>query len=114
MHIRLGYRNILVRAAATGVFLSFAAAVLFLPADLAVSVFSQSRRARTVRKKSGPAVGRYSSFPHNVKAHTMACNNCHKFPSPNWKNVRAEADAFPDITEYPRHCLLYTSDAADE
>jgi len=106
MHIRLGYRNILVRAAATGVFLSFAAAVLFLPPDLAVSVSSQSKRARNVRT-TRPVFRRYSSFPHNVKAHTMACNNCHKFPSPNWKTVRAEADAFPDITEYPRHesCL---------
>ncbi|MEQ1763875.1 MAG: cytochrome c3 family protein [Pyrinomonadaceae bacterium] len=37
----------------------------------------------------------------------MSCDQCHKFPSNNWKNVRLEKDAFPDVTEYPKHesCL---------
>lgn len=49
----------------------------------------------------------YREFPHSAKAHQMACNTCHKFPSPNWKRVRSEKEAFPDVTEYPRHesCL---------
>lgn len=59
------------------------------------------RPARVVR----PA--KYSEFPHDVKAHRVSCSECHKFPSDNWQKVRAEADAFPDITEYPKHesCL---------
>ena len=47
--------------------------------------------------------GKYSKFSHNVKAHEMACSNCHKFPSDNWNKVRAEDTAFPDITDYPKH-----------
>jgi len=50
---------------------------------------------------------KYSAFPHNIKAHQVECSSCHKFPSDNWNKVRSKADAFPDITEYPRHetCL---------
>lgn len=33
----------------------------------------------------------------------MECSECHKFPSPNWKDVRKGKDAFADITEYPQH-----------
>ncbi|MGB7208518.1 MAG: cytochrome c3 family protein [Pyrinomonadaceae bacterium] len=33
----------------------------------------------------------------------MNCNTCHKFPSENWQKVRTGSDAFPDITDYPRH-----------
>ncbi len=46
---------------------------------------------------------KYSEFPHSK--HKQDCSTCHKFPSPNWQ--RAREDAFPDITEYPRHesCL---------
>ncbi len=107
MHNRVGHRNIPARAVVTAVLLSFAAMVLFLSSDLAVNVLSQTKRARSFRAKVRPAAARYSSFPHDIKAHTMACNTCHKFPSSNWKTVRSEAEAIPDITEYPRHesCL---------
>lgn len=49
----------------------------------------------------------YSEFPHNAKAHQIECANCHKFPSSNWQAVRPEKDAFPDISDYPKHdsCL---------
>ena len=59
------------------------------------------RQPRTVRPP------KYSQFPHDVKAHRVSCDQCHKFPSDNWKKVRGEKDAFPDITEYPKHesCL---------
>jgi hypothetical protein len=59
----------------------------------------QTRRAVTPQRKA-----RYSEFPHST--HKMKCDACHKFPSSNWKTVR-KTDAFPDITEYPRHesCL---------
>lgn len=62
--------------------------------------------AATPRKKAKPPARatRYSAFPHNK--HKSSCDSCHKFPSANWKTVR-KTDAFPDITEYPRHesCL---------
>ncbi len=46
-----------------------------------------------------------TNFPHDK--HRQACSSCHKFPSNNWKRVRKPGEAFPDITEYPRHesCL---------
>src|SRR5207253_7652509 len=49
----------------------------------------------------------YSKFSHNTPQHQRACNDCHKFPSSNWKLVRAGNAAFPDVTEYPEHsyCL---------
>ncbi|MEZ5427076.1 MAG: cytochrome c3 family protein [Pyrinomonadaceae bacterium] len=48
---------------------------------------------------------KYSEFPHDK--HKQSCNSCHKFPSANWKTVRKGDEAFPDITDYPRHesCL---------
>lgn len=46
---------------------------------------------------------RYTVFRHDVKAHNIACGSCHAFPSSNWKKVRPENEAFPDITDYPKH-----------
>jgi hypothetical protein len=59
------------------------------------------------RASRTPVPRKYSQFPHDVKAHRVSCDQCHKFPSDNWKKVRSEKDAFPDITEYPKHqsCL---------
>jgi hypothetical protein len=50
---------------------------------------------------------KYSEFHHDTKAHRFDCGTCHKFPSSNWKQVRDEKAAFPDITDYPKHesCL---------
>jgi hypothetical protein len=50
-----------------------------------------------------PRSARYTQFAHSTKAHRADCGTCHKFPSKNWKKVRAESAAFPDITEYPSH-----------
>lgn len=47
-------------------------------------------------------------FSHGAPAHQMACSFCHVFPSANWKSARAEADAFPDVTEFPRHATCLT------
>jgi hypothetical protein len=49
----------------------------------------------------------YTSFDHAAAQHQKSCDSCHKFPSPNWKDVRLGDAAFPDITEYPEHasCL---------
>lgn len=47
---------------------------------------------------------KYSTFTHDVPAHkNKDCSECHKFPSSNWDKVRPESDAFPDITDYPKH-----------
>jgi hypothetical protein len=58
-------------------------------------------RRRAVRRP--PAPRKYSEFPHDAKAHQIECASCHKFPTPNWNTVRTSTDAFPDITDYPRH-----------
>ncbi len=102
---RLSNTNALVRAAV--LFLAAAAACVLVQADLATGVHSQTKRPRQTRPRATGAQSRYSEFPHNVKAHAIACSSCHKLPSSNWKAVRTAADAFPDITEYPRHesCL---------
>lgn len=57
----------------------------------------------TANLKAGKA--KYSEFPHSK--HKQSCDSCHKFPSSNWKTVRKEDAAFPDITDYPKHesCL---------
>lgn len=43
-------------------------------------------------------------FPHAI--HSANCADCHKFPTANWKTVRAK-EPFPDIADYPKHesCL---------
>lgn len=60
-------------------------------------------RRRTAAKPKAPAAKPNPDFPHNAKAHQIACSNCHKFPSPNWNKVRPEDQAFQDITDYPKH-----------
>ena len=45
----------------------------------------------------------YSKFSHLNEKHRLECQTCHKFPSQNWKAVRKETDAFPDISEFPDH-----------
>jgi len=51
----------------------------------------------------------YSAFSHttHVTAQKLACSSCHKFPTKNWKQVRAGDAAFPDVAEFPEHasCL---------
>ncbi|MBP9664677.1 MAG: hypothetical protein KBD94_08645 [Pyrinomonadaceae bacterium] len=54
-----------------------------------------SRSARNVRKDA--------TFSHGTDGHRNDCTSCHSFPSGNWKIVRSENTAFPDITDYPRH-----------
>lgn len=60
--------------------------------------------AELVPLETAAASKKYSKFPHG-KHKRKSCSSCHKFPSSNWKRVRK--DAFPDITEYPKHssCL---------
>lgn len=66
------------------------------------------RKTKSKTKKTQPETQvskqKFTEFPHDK--HQLDCDSCHKFPSPNWEKVRS-ADAFPDITDYPRHesCL---------
>ena len=89
-----------IRALISAVFLLAAGLFFIYSGDLAETAFSQARRPHTAIPQSS---NRYRQFPHDVKAHRMECNNCHKFPSPNWNKVRTGDAAFPDITEYPKH-----------
>ncbi|MEO5858617.1 MAG: cytochrome c3 family protein [Pyrinomonadaceae bacterium] len=98
-----------VRAVAFVVFLCLLVAG-FLYFDPVAGSFAASQAPMPTpvpRTSSTPRPARYSQFPHNVKAHRVSCDQCHKFPSDNWKKVRTEKDAFPDVTEYPKHesCL---------
>lgn len=99
-----------VRAVTTGLFFSVALGGFFYTKTVSGTFGSglekttptpRPRARRTVR----PA--KYSQFPHDVKAHRTSCSTCHKFPSENWQKVRSSQNAFPDITEYPKHesCL---------
>lgn len=92
-----------VRAVIAGFFFALGVAVFSSPGDSEPANFLQLGR-QAVAQQRRP---RYSEFPHNVKAHRKECSSCHKFPSANWKRIRAGDEAFPDITDYPRHesCL---------
>ena len=68
----------------------------------------QQRRARTQRRApAAPATPARADFPHALRQHQLACDKCHHFPSPNWKDVRKADAAFPDVTQQPEHasCL---------
>jgi hypothetical protein len=91
----------------------FAALLCFLAGGIFYSQMTTQMFAVSAQKSVKPRPqtrtpqqrkAKYSEFPHSQ--HKMKCDTCHKFPSPNWKTVR-KTEAFPDITEYPRHesCL---------
>ena len=96
MPIKAETRKVQVRVA-----ISLAAAILF--ASSVVFLPSVPVAGRGVEPLPTPSKGRYSQFAHKTKAHRLDCGTCHKFPSNNWKKVRAAAAAFPDISEYPSH-----------
>lgn len=72
------------------------------PATSAVHAEPQ-RRSRSRPKPKPPEM----KFSHQEAGHQLACDSCHKFPSPNWNTVRTGDAAFPDVTEFPAHdsCL---------
>jgi LSD1 subclass zinc finger protein len=98
MQRRPANTNSKVRAAMVGLFVLVAALSALYSSLSGPQTLAQSRRTVT-----RPAATRYSSFPHDTKSHRMECSTCHKFPSANWDKVRSKENAFPDITEYPRH-----------
>jgi hypothetical protein len=105
------------RAATLIVFVTLALVWLAAPraasmtaAGGAVSEPSAQRRLQPSRSRASTAPRPrtdYTSFDHATAQHQKSCDSCHKFPSPNWKDVRLGDAAFPDITEYPEHasCL---------
>jgi hypothetical protein len=90
------------------VFLGFALYGFFYP-----RVISQTSIPAATPKLKAPVSApaktvRFTDFPHDRAQHVkLACSSCHKFPSANWKRVRKESEAFPDVTDYPKHesCL---------
>jgi Cytochrome c7 and related cytochrome c len=87
---------------------SFKASTIVVKGSFTPQRPAQSRR---VSKRVGSAKARidYSRFSHNthVAAQKLACDSCHKFPTPNWQEVRKGDAAFPDVAEFPQHetCL---------
>ncbi len=102
-----------IRAITIILFLCFVSLCFFFPRFVSKSFNSGANPAATpkpkaqVQKQAQTAQAKFPEFPHNVKAHKIACSSCHKFPTANWKRVRKEEEAFPDVTDYPKHesCL---------
>lgn len=99
-----------IRAITIILFLCFAAFGFFYPLAISKTLSSvfdptPTPKAQTQTQSKNT---KYSEFSHSVSQHSkLACNSCHKFPSANWKRVRKEGEAFPDVTDYPKHesCL---------
>jgi nitrate/TMAO reductase-like tetraheme cytochrome c subunit len=98
--MKFSYRIKTVRSliVAAGIFAVLVGAQYFAPDSVSASLDDESTPVK---------MAKYTDFPHSAKAHQLECSKCHTFPSDNWKKVRPEADAFPDVTEYPKHesCL---------
>jgi len=101
-----------IRVATIVLFLCFALCGFFYPRLISKTFSSGIEPSATPKPKlqaKTPAKNtKFTDFPHNAAQHgKLACNSCHKFPSANWKRVRKESEAFPDITDYPKHqsCL---------
>jgi hypothetical protein len=91
----------------------FSSAHLVFPATIyRAGGLQRSVQRRPQTKAVKPAAQKkpdYSRFSHDthVVEKKLSCNSCHSFPSKNWKEVRKDDEAFPDVTEYPEHqsCL---------
>ena len=91
-------------------FLCFASYVFFYSPSPSKSSGSEKESTPSTKTETEfqQRQAKYSEFPHGVRQHAnLACNSCHKFPSANWRRVRKKDEAFPDITDYPKHesCL---------
>lgn len=65
---------------------------------------SPATRQRTPPRRRAPAARRdYTKFSHRTEQHRLACDRCHKVPTPNWPAARAAGESFPDVTDYPDH-----------
>jgi nitrate/TMAO reductase-like tetraheme cytochrome c subunit len=64
---------------------------------------AQRRPAPTPRQTSAPRAAPRMSFSHRQREHQLACDKCHQFPSPDWKEARGAGAAFPDVARQPEH-----------
>ena len=102
-----------IRAITISLFFCFVSCGVFYPIEISktfgynVTPAATPKPKAQVQKQAQTSRGGFPDFPHNVKAHKIPCSSCHKFPSANWKRVRKSAEAFPDVTDYPKHesCL---------
>lgn len=94
-----------IRAGLFGVFVCLFLCSIFYSRVAPKTFIANAETSATPRPKTQQQKAKYSEFPHNK--HKLACSSCHKFPSANWKTVRKTGNAFPDITDYPKHesCL---------
>lgn len=60
------------------------------------------RRQQSTARQRSPRI-EYSNFSHRTLKHIQSCDACHKFPSPNWNQVRSGDAAFEDVTDFPQH-----------
>lgn len=112
MKIRRQNRITDIRLVIVCLFLGFVSCFIFLPLAKSKTFVSDTNPNPTPKKKtpskSSATSTKFKDFPHSARQHSkLACNTCHKFPSANWKQVRKKDEAFPDITDYPKHesCL---------
>lgn len=97
-----------VRAITIGLFFLFVSGGFFFPRVISKTSESDFEPSPTPRRATQTNNSNFTQFPHNSRQHSrLACNSCHKFPSANWRTVRKQTEAFPDITDYPKHesCL---------
>jgi hypothetical protein len=95
------------RRAALFVMCLFIASHLSSVMDSATTL--SQRRSKTSKPKAQQRRLDNSHFSHQTHfvEQKLPCESCHKFPSSNWKEIRQDGEAFPDVTEYPDHqsCL---------
>jgi hypothetical protein len=66
-----------------------------------------AKKAKTDPKVS-QMPSKYAHFQHNTHLNLkLVCDSCHQVPTANWDKVRSKDQAFPDVTDYPKHesCL---------
>lgn len=71
------------------------------------------RKKTAVKPKTKTPVSqqksKYTNFTHSTHSGQLEleCNFCHKVPTANFDKVRSKEEAFPDVTDYPKHetCL---------
>lgn len=75
-----------------------------LLSSLAAPRAGAQRRRAPARPAPSPA---RAEFAHSRREHQLACDKCHQFPSPEWKDARKGDAAFPDVVRQPEHasCL---------
>ena len=96
------------RAVTVLLFFCFALCGFFYPKVISKTFGSNFESAPTPKPQAQTTNARFTQFPHNARQHSrLNCNACHKFPTANWKRVRKSGEAFPDVTDYPKHesCL---------